>query len=136
MDVYHKILITLYKESGGSDSKKIDFADLLKKEGFYPSYADIHKQMSASGWISDGGRKDIVFITHWGIMEAKKIAAGGSVKDTKEIEKRLATLKSAVKQLLVSCEELDTKSKPEDLELVQEKLDSVSGILKKLPDVL
>ena len=47
MDVYHKILVKLYEVTGGRDSKKVDFAELLKKEGFYPSYADIFKTVES-----------------------------------------------------------------------------------------
>ncbi|MFV0387662.1 MAG: hypothetical protein ACK5NT_02815 [Pyrinomonadaceae bacterium] len=136
MDVYHKILLKVYEATGGLDSRRVDFPDLLKKEGFLPSLRDIQRQMSTSGWISDGDRPNTIFITHWGIMEAKKMLAGGGSRDTKEIDKRLAALKNAVKQLMVSCEELDSNSKTEDLKLINENLDHVSGLLKKLPDVL
>jgi len=77
MDVYHKILVRLYDITDGKQSKTVDFVDLVKGEGFYPSYSEIFRQMSQAGWIAEAGRSDVVKITHWGIKEAKKSKSGG-----------------------------------------------------------
>ncbi len=131
MDVYHKILIKLYEATGGRDSKKIDFGDLLKKEGFFPSYKDIYKQMSQSGWITDAGRPGAVNITHWGTMEAKKSLAGGSDKK-KDLTKAANRLKSNVKEFLVMTEEFSSDISAESFNQVENKFDEIKNAIEKL----
>ena len=131
MDVYHKILIKLYDVTGGKDSKKVDFADLVKKEGFLPSYPDIYKQMSQSGWIAEAGRSDTVNITHWGTMEAKKVLAGGG-DSKKELEKLSTRLQTNVKEFLVMTEQFVSDMSPENFELVENKLDVIKRSIDKV----
>lgn len=93
MDVYHKVLVKLVEETGGRDSVKVDFSELLKKEGFLPSIDSISDYMRAEGWITDAGRKNVIQLTHWGLAEAKKTMKGGPDKNqalTKASNKLLA----------------------------------------------
>ena len=78
MDVYHRVLVKLFEETGGSDSKAVDFADLVKRMKFHANYVNIFKELSVQGWIVETGKVDWVRLTHWGIEEAKK-SAGRSV---------------------------------------------------------
>ena len=135
MDVYHKILVKLYEVSDGRDSKKVDFADLVKKEGFYPSYKDIYKQMSQSGWIAEAGRTDVVNITHWGLMEAKKVLAGGG-DSSKELEKRFNRLKANSKEFLVTVEDFGSDMNSESLQQVRDKFDEVENAISKLKELV
>jgi len=91
MDVYHKILGRLYEITGGKQSESVDFVELVKEEGFFPSYDDIHRQMSRAGWITDTGRGNKVKLTHWGIKEARKAGggAGDSDREAKKAARRL-----------------------------------------------
>ncbi|MEZ5344074.1 MAG: hypothetical protein R2681_00835 [Pyrinomonadaceae bacterium] len=136
MDVYHKILIKLYEASGGKDSQKVDFSDLVKKEGFLPSYKDIYKQMSQSGWITEAGRADVVNITHWGVMEAKKTLATGGEDSTKELEKACGRLVANVRELLVMSEEFSSKKSAESLTEVENKFDEVKSDIGKVKKLL
>ncbi len=135
MDLYHKILIKLYDVSGGKDTKKIDFADMIKKEGFSPSYNDIYKQMSQSGWISEAGRTGVVYITHWGIMEAKKSLAGGGDSE-KELEKLATLLRSNVKEFLVMTEQFTSDMTEENFTEVENKLGEIKNSIEKVKKTL
>ena len=105
MDVYHKILDRIYRETGGKQSEYVDLKEVVKEEGFAPSFDDIHKQLSRAGWISDTGSGTNVKITHWGTKEAKKTASGGS-DNSAEIKKRATRVKEEIKELLIMAEEL------------------------------
>src|ERR1043165_4258618 len=76
MDAFHKVLVRIYEITGGRESQDVDFVELLKAEGFYPSLESIKSHMSTESWITDSPRPNSVRITHWGIAEAKKTMAG------------------------------------------------------------
>ncbi|MCB1024572.1 MAG: hypothetical protein KDB79_09285 [Acidobacteria bacterium] len=126
----------MYDASGGKDSQKVDFADLVKKEGFFPSYKDIYKQMSQSGWITEAGRTDVVNITHWGIMEAKKTLATGGEDSTKELEKAATRLVAVAREVLVMSEEFSSKMSEETLTQVENKFDELQNVIGKLKKTL
>ena len=73
MDVYQRILLKVYEISGGKDTADVDFADLVKKEGFYSNLPGILDQLISQSWITETSRKNIVRLTHWGVQEAKKL---------------------------------------------------------------
>mgnify|MGYP001815259791 CR=1 FL=1 len=131
MDVYHKILIKLYEVTGGRDSKKIDFRDLVRAEGFHPSYDDILSQMSQSGWITESGSAGQVSLTHWGLMEAKKSLAGGG-DSKKELEKEAGRLRSNVKEFLVMTEEFASDLSSESFEQLEDKFGVVKNGIDKV----
>lgn len=141
MNVYHKILIRLYRETDGKTSEKIDFVNLVKNEGFYSSYADILNQLNTQGWIIEAGR-DNVSITPWGVKEAKKLAAGdggekaagshGSSK--KDLEKAVNRLKSEARELLITTEEFLSTADENSLKAVETKLRDVTAAFKNLKE--
>jgi hypothetical protein len=51
MDAYHKVLVKLYEETGGRETRQVDFASLLKKMGFYTAFTDILTRLNREGWI-------------------------------------------------------------------------------------
>lgn len=131
MNVYQKILVKLYEETGGKDSVSVDFRDLVKKEGFYPSYDEIFRQMSQQGWITEVGRSDAVAITHWGVKEAKKSQAG--VQDgSRELKKNATRLKEDVKEFLVMSEEFASKTSEENFGNVKGKFDEIKSAIESL----
>lgn len=73
MDVFQKVLLKVYEQTGGKDTEDVDFAELLKREGFYASLPDIIEHLCNQSWIAETSRKNIVRITHWGVAEAKKL---------------------------------------------------------------
>lgn len=98
MDVYHKVLVKLLEASGGKESALVDLKELVKKEGFLPSYPQIREHLSRESWITETNRGDSVKITHWGIKEAKNSAAGGESANV-EFNRALAKAQSEAAEL-------------------------------------
>ncbi len=98
MDVYHRVLVKLFEETGGSDSKAIDFADLVKRMKFHANYTNIFKELSVQGWIIETSKPDWVKLSHWGIEEAKKSNSGNS-GDSQKLQKDSNHLLSEAREL-------------------------------------
>ena len=135
MNVYQKVLIRVYEETGGRDSKAVYLKDIVKELGFLPSYEDIFSQMSGDGWITETSRRNEVNITPWGVREARKVEKGGG-DNSREIEKASNKVKSEAKELLVMTEELAEKSTEERLKAVEDKLKIVSDAVDRLKKLL
>lgn len=131
MNVYRKMLVRLLEESKGKTSEKVDFRELLKNEGFLPSYDDIHTHLSRQGWITDTGRGDVVSITHWGVKEAEK-SQTGNIGGGKELQKSATKLKAEIKELLVMAEEFASEQSEENYKQVREKFETINGELDKI----
>jgi hypothetical protein len=131
MNVYQKILVKLYEVSGGKDSNVVDIKELVKSEGFLPSYKDIYKQMSQQGWIAETGRDDLVKITHWGVKEAKKVQTGVT-DNSREIQRTVNRLKAEVKEFLVITEEFANDISAEHYQLVEKKSNEIKAALDAL----
>lgn len=131
MDVYHKILDRIYRETGGKQSEYVDLREVVKEEGFAPSFDDIHKQLNRAGWITDTGSGSNVKITHWGVKEAKKTAAGGA-DNSAELKKMANRVKEEVKELLIMAEELAGDPSDAKLKLVEK---SHSNVGSKISDL-
>lgn len=135
MNVYKKMLVKLFEEADGKDSKTVDFKELTKREGFYPSYKDIFKHLSQQGWITESGREGDVRLTHWGIKEGKKIQSG--VPDgTLEIKRSVNKLAGEVKEFLVMTEELASDISDGNLKQVEEKFQIVNDAIKELRKII
>ncbi len=131
MNVYQKILVKLYEMTGGKDSERVDLKDLVKSEGFLPSYRDIFKQMSQQGWIAETGRADVINITHWGVKEAKKLQSG-TKDDSREIQKSANRLKEDVKEFMVITEEFAGDVTDDHFKLVQKKFEKIKDAIENL----
>ena len=105
MNVYKKILVKLYDATGGKDSKRIDFKELVKKEGFLPSYNDIFKHMSQQGWLTEAGRSDVVYYYSLGNKRSEEGKRWGITDDSREIRKRANNLSANIKELQIISEE-------------------------------
>lgn len=131
MNVYQKILIKLYEVTGGKDSETVDLKELIKEEGFYPSYQDIFQHMNRQGWIAEAGRSDIVKITHWGVKEAKK-SQTGKLRGISQTKKDANRLKAEVKEFLVMTEEFANDTTEENYQQVKNKNDVINEAIDKL----
>ena len=135
MNVYQKVLVKLYEETGGRDSKTVYLKDIVKDLGFFPSYADIKSQMSHDGWLTDGVRSGEVNITHWGVREAKNLLKGGT-DNTREQTKAVNKEKSEVKVLMVMAEELVEDITPETFSAVENKLKEVTKVINDMKELI
>ena len=131
MDVYHKVLAKLYEMTGGSESQTVDLKELVKKEGYLPSYPQIKEHMSGQSWIAETSRVDTVKITHWGVKEAKKTQTGGSdglQAAQKEVNRTIAE----TRELVVFLEELASDLSEENILKAEKKLAEINSAIQKL----
>lgn len=131
MDVYHKVLTKIYSISDGREYADVDLAELLKKEGFFPSIDDIRTYMSSESWIAETDRTNIIRITHWGVAEAKRSLSNAPDKN-KLIEKESARLISAARELLVMAEELAGSPSEDKLTPIDDKISESTAIASRI----
>lgn len=131
MDVYRKVLVKLFEETGGSDSKAIDLADLVKKLGFHANYNSIFKEMSVQGWLVETSKVDWVKITHWGIMEAKK-SLSGEVGGGDELKKSSNRLLSEARELVGLLDILNDEISKDNFAKVEKKISQISTMTNEL----
>jgi hypothetical protein len=131
MDAYHKVLVKIYELTGGKDNVDVDFADLLKKEGFFPSIEDIKSYLSSESWITETKRVNVVRITHWGAAEAKRSLSSGPDPKT-ATEKDLRTLINSTKELALMAEELSGAPSKDKVKAIESKLGAVRDLLEKV----
>lgn len=131
MDVYHKVLSRIHKESGGKETVRVDMGELLKQEGFYSNIEQISGHMIKEGWITESDRKEHVQITHWGVAEAKKAARGGT-DTSRELEKDSKSLVSVAKEVVVMCEEFEGAPAKKKLANIEKRIADLGKIIEKL----
>lgn len=103
MDAFQKMLVKLNEETKGKESVDVDFIDLTKREGYFPSIDSIVNHMKSEGWITES-RPNVVRITHWGVAAAKKI---GSVRPdaARAVERESKRLLNETREFAVLIEE-------------------------------
>ena len=131
MDVYHRVLLKLFEETGGSDSKAIDFADLVKKLGFHANYNPIFKELSVQGWIVETSKVDWVKITHWGLMEAKK-SLSGEGGDADELQKDSNRLLAEARELVTLLDILTDEVSKDNFLKVEKKISQINTMANEL----
>ncbi|HNU08662.1 MAG TPA: hypothetical protein PKO33_12920 [Pyrinomonadaceae bacterium] len=133
MDVYHKVLAKLLESTGGRESESVDLRELVKKEGFLPSYPDIFQHLSRQSWIAETPRADVVRITHWGVTEAKKTASG-VVDPTAEIRREASRVVSEARDLITALEEFGKDPSKDGISKLEKAADAISGGIRKLKE--
>jgi hypothetical protein len=131
MDVFHKVLTKIYEISGGRETHDVDFIELLKQEGFYPSRDSIKEHLSTEGWIIDSGRPSFVRITHWGMAEAKKAIAGPGTSDN-GAEQFTGRLQKAAKDLSAAVNEVVNGPSGKTVKQAEDRLGEISDLLGKI----
>lgn len=135
MDVYHKVLTKLYEMTEGRDSVNVDFAELLKKEGFFPSIDDIKSYLSSEGWITETSRVNVVRITHWGVAEAKR-SLSGAPDPAKLLEKETARLVKVLREALVMAEELTSSPSEDKVNVIESRISELTNVVGKIKENL
>jgi phage anti-repressor protein len=131
MDVYHKVLVQLFEETGGNDSKAVDFPDLVKRMGFHANYRSIFKELSVQGWVVETSKVDWVKITHWGIQEAKKSKKGGTA-DSQELKKHANRLLAETRELVELLENLSADVTKDNFAGVEKKHSDIGALVAGL----
>jgi hypothetical protein len=131
MDVYHKVLTKIYEQSGGRDSTDVDLAEMLKKEGFFPSLDNISQFLIGESWVTETAKRYVVRITHWGVAEAKKTLAGAPDK-AQLIEKDSKRLISDTREFLVMLEEFSGSPEGGKFEVINKRFNEIGATLAKI----
>ncbi len=131
MDVYHKVLIKLYEVTGGRESETVDLKELVKKEGYLPSYPQIKEHLSSQSWITETSRVDAVKITHWGVKEAKNHQPG-AVDDLLAVKKEINRTIADTRELVIFLEELAGDVSTENISKAEKKLAEINSAIQKL----
>jgi hypothetical protein len=138
MDPYHQVLVELYKETNGRETKQIDFIALHKKIGFYANYSDISTRLNREGWISDAATKDFVSITHWGVAEAKKSIKAETNPEAAnaELKKEAQKAYGSAKEFSILMETFVENVSAQTLSTAKIKLDEISEMLNQMKSKL
>jgi pantothenate kinase-related protein Tda10 len=134
MDAYQKVLVKLYEETGGRETRQVDFASMLKKMGFYTSFTDILTRLNREGWITDAPTTNYVYITHWGAMEAKKALRNEVKTETsnESIKKAVNRAMAANKEFGVMLEDFIGELSKDNFANVQKKFDELATIFDEI----
>ena len=131
MDVFHKVLTRIYELTGGRDNQEVDFVELLKAEGFYPSRESIKNHLGTEGWITDGIRPDHVRITHWGMAEAKKTLADPDASG-QGLDRHTTRLLAAARDFSIEIGEFVAKPNPSTIKPVEHRISEINNLLTKI----
>lgn len=125
MNVFHKVLVKIFELTGGKDHVEVDLADLLKKEGFFPSIDSISAQLLGESWITEGGRKNTCKITHWGVAEDKRVTS--NAPDTaSEVEKESKRLLTEARGLITMLEEFATRPDSKKFDGIEKRISELA----------
>ena len=131
MDVYHKVLTRLFKDSGGKETVKVDMGDILKQEGFFPSRDEISGRMVEEGWITESDAKYVVYLTHWGIAEAKRTLS--DVPDnSRALEKDSKQLISTAREFVVMTEEFAGEPTKSRLSVIEKRCAELGDLVSRV----
>jgi hypothetical protein len=131
MDVFHKVLTRIYELTGGRETQEVDFVELLKTEGFYPSRDSIKNHLSTEGWITDSGRPDHIRITHWGMAEAKKTLADPNASG-QGLDRHTTRLLAATRDFSIEIGEFVAKPNTSTIKPVEDRISEISNLLSKI----
>lgn len=136
MNVFQKVLLKIFEITGGKDSVEVDFADLLKKEGFYSNIDNISGQLQDEGWITEAGRRHVIKITHWGAMAAKRLEGGEDSSVDVGLKNDAKVLVNESKQLAILLEEfasaIDSKKLAAAEKILGDLTEKVKALRKRL----
>lgn len=133
MDIYHKVLLKLYEETGGRDSRPIDLQDLVKKMGFPGHFADIAARLGGESWIAEDSKRNYVRITHWGVAEAKKsLPSAAPASASKPADKNAEASVKIAGELLELLKNLSGDASAENVAHAEKKLAELQKTLSEL----
>ncbi|MGB7068054.1 MAG: hypothetical protein WBD22_01035 [Pyrinomonadaceae bacterium] len=116
--------------TGGKENKDVDFVELLKKEGFFPSIDEIRKHLSAESWITESPRPNCVRITHWGVIEAKK--SGNDSGDSRLLANEAKILLSETRDFVAAIEGFVSDPSTDEFAALETKLARLNALVNSL----
>lgn len=134
MDTFHKMLLKVFDAAGGKESVDVDFVEIAKREGYFPSIDDIVGHLKSESWVTES-RQNIIRLTHWGVAEARKV--GTERPDAaRNLERESNRLLSETRAFAVVIEEFMAEPKADRLKAVELKYSELGKILKKLLETM
>ena len=131
MNVFHKVLVKIYEQTGGKDNVEVNLVDLLKKEGFFPSIDSISEQLLGESWVTQAGARHSVRITHWGVSEAKRVMSNAPDK-ANELEKGSTRLLNEARELIIMLEEFAAKPESKKFERIEKRISELGERSKSI----
>jgi hypothetical protein len=131
MDVYHKVLTKLFKASGGKETVKVDMGEILKQEGFFSTRDEILSQMLEDGWIAEADAKYLVYVTHWGVAEAKKTLSN-KPDNSRALEKDSKQLISSAREFVVMTEEFAGEPTKSRLSVIEKSFSDLGDLVSRV----
>lgn len=99
MDTYRKMLSMVFEAAGGRESVDVDFVEIAKREGYFPSIDDIVTYLKSESWVTES-RSNVLRLTHWGIAQVRKDATGGeAVEGSRKTAEKLRELSLVLSKL-------------------------------------
>lgn len=101
MDAYHKMLVKIYEAAAGRESVDVDFVEIVKREGYFPSIEEISNYLRSESWVTES-RPNVLRLTHWGIAEVKKTLTNteGGVSSFSSNKEKLVALSTELSKLV------------------------------------
>ncbi|MBL8181178.1 MAG: hypothetical protein JNL64_06150 [Blastocatellia bacterium] len=101
MDAYHKMLVKIYEAAGGRESVDVDFVEIVKREGYFPSIEEISNYLRSESWVTES-RPNVFRLTHWGIAEVKRSLSNqeNGVSSFSANKEKLAALAAELSKLV------------------------------------
>lgn len=131
MDVYHKVLVKLYEDTGGKDSVDVDMVDLLKREGFFPSLQNILQRLLDESWVAETSRSNVVRITHWGVAEARRTLTDTPDKSV-ALSKDTTRLITEMREATILAEDFSASPSPEKFKNLEQKFSELAAIVSRI----
>lgn len=124
------MLAKFYEASGGREGVDVDFVELTKREGYYPSINDIVSHLKGEGWATEG-RQNVLRLTHWGIAEYKR-SASARPDAARVVERESKRLLNEVRSLAVRVEEFIAEPSAKGHAELAKSIDGLSSILAEI----
>lgn len=130
MDAFHKLLLKMYEQTGGKETVDVDFVDLTKREGYFPSIDSIVGHLVKEGWATES-RPNVLRLTHWGVAEAKK---AGTVRPdaARAVERESQRLLTETRNLAVLIEEFIADPTDSRFKAVEQKVASLGPAVAEI----
>ncbi len=134
MDTYHKMLVKVYEAAGGRETNDVDFVEITKREGYFPSIDDIVSQLKSEGWVTES-RRNILRLTHWGVAEAKK-CSDARPDSARAIERETTGLIASARDLAVLGEEFSSDPVGKRFKPIESKLADIEKTVVNIRKLL
>ncbi len=129
MDTYRKMLSKVFEAAGGRESVDVDFVEIAKREGYFPSIDDIVSYLKSESWVTES-RTNILRLTHWGIAQVRKDIAGDG--ESNGARKTLQELHDLTQRLSKFSDEMLTKPTPSQVDEFLRKNAEIAAVAERL----